>query len=214
MLRAALAGALAGYAIAIPVGVIAVLILSTAATRGLVAGLAAGAGTATADGLYALLAALSGTALGDAIAPWLVGLRLVAAAVLAAIGLAGLRQARRAAAVPSVSLEDAGGASGERRGTAATYVRFVGLTLLNPVTVIYFAALMVGLPAIGTALVDRLAFVGGAGLASLSWQSALAGFGAILHRRTAGRGRVVLTALGYLVVLVFALRIGLEAIAA
>jgi threonine/homoserine/homoserine lactone efflux protein len=47
--QAALAGLVAGYAIAIPVGAIAVLIIHTALTQGLRAGLAAGAGAATAD---------------------------------------------------------------------------------------------------------------------------------------------------------------------
>ena len=47
MLEAALAGAIAGYAIAIPVGAIAVLIIHIGLTSGLRQGLAAGAGAAT-----------------------------------------------------------------------------------------------------------------------------------------------------------------------
>ncbi|MFI5261959.1 MAG: LysE family transporter [Candidatus Limnocylindrales bacterium] len=222
MLSAAVAGAVAGYAIAIPVGVIAILILSTAASRGLVVGLAAGAGAASADGAYALLAALFGTAVGTALAPWLMPLRVVAAVALAAIGAAGLWSVRREALATSAPTP--GGApqagagpavSGVRRpGAGATYLRFLGLTLLNPVTVIYFAALMVGLPAIGSDLADRLAFVVGAFVASLSWQSLLAAVGAVLHRRTAGRGRLVLSTLGYLIVLAFAVRIGLDVLGA
>src|SRR4029079_10119068 len=56
MLDAAVAGALAGYAIAVPVGAIAVLIIHTAITRGLRNGVAAAWGVASADGIYASLA--------------------------------------------------------------------------------------------------------------------------------------------------------------
>ena len=94
MLTSAIAGALAGFGIAVPVGAIAVLIVTTAAARGAVVGFAAGAGTASADGIYASLAALFGAALSGVIAPWLAGLRVAAAIVLAAIGLIGLWRLR------------------------------------------------------------------------------------------------------------------------
>ena len=71
---------------------------------------------------------------------------------------------------------------------------------------------MVALPAIGTAPAERLAFAAGAFVASLSWQSVLAVVGAVLHRRTSPAGRTVLSAVGYLIVLGFAVRIGAQAI--
>ena len=97
-------------------------------------------------------------------------------------------------------------------GAGATYLRFLGLTLLNPVTIIYFAALMVALPAIGAAPAERLAFAGGAFAASLTWQTMLVGVGAVLHRRTSAGSRNILSVLGYLIVLAFAVRIGAQAI--
>jgi arginine exporter protein ArgO len=215
VLTSALAGTLAGFGIAIPVGAIAVLIIATAASRGLAVGLAAGAGTASADGIYASLAAVFGAVLSGGIAPWLTDLRVVASLALAAIGAAGLWRLRkawgasRAAAAgpdPSPSPTRTGA------GAAGTYVRFLGLTLLNPVTVIYFAALMVALPAVGTAPAERLAFAAGAFVASLSWQSLLAVVGVVLHRRTSPAGRLVLSVVGYLIVLGFAVRIGAQAI--
>jgi len=212
VLTSAIAGALAGFGIAIPVGAIAVLIIATAASRGLAVGLAAGAGAASADGIYASLAALFGAALGGTIAPWLADLRVVAALALAAIGVVGLWRVGQAWRAASAGPDPAPSPARTGAGAGGTYARFLGLTLLNPVTVIYFAALMVALPAIGATPVERLAFAAGAFVASLSWQSLLAVVGAVLHRRTSSTGRIVLSAVGYLIVLGFAVRIGAQAI--
>jgi len=95
------------------------------------------------------------------------------------------------------------------RAALATYARFAALTLLNPMTVIYFAALMLGLPEIGDAAGERAAFVVGAFAASLSWQLLLAVIGALAQRRLPTRFQVGVGLLGNLVIAAFALRIGL-----
>jgi arginine exporter protein ArgO len=197
-----LAGVVAGYAIAIPVGAIAVLIVELGVRRGFRIAAAAGAGAGTADGLYAALAALGGAALAGVIAPLEEPLRLVAGGVLLGIalrGFAGILLARDGAEAPDeVPL-----------AAMTTYLRFVGLTLLNPMTVIYFAALMLGLPEIGDAPGERAAFVAGAFGASLSWQLLLAGVGAVAHRRLPARFRIGVSLLGSAIIAIFAFRIGL-----
>ena len=90
MLQAAIAGALAGYAIAIPVGAIAVLIIHTGLTRGLRVGIAAGAGAATADFIYSTIAVIAGIGVTALIAPWIPALRIVGGLVLIALGVRGL----------------------------------------------------------------------------------------------------------------------------
>jgi arginine exporter protein ArgO len=88
-----------------------------------------------------------------------------------------------------------------------TYLTFLGLTLLNPLTIVYFTALILGDIDAGRTVLERLAFVLGAGLASLSWQWLLAAFGALAGRHlptTAGRA---LSALGNLVVFALGLRL-------
>ncbi len=175
VLEAFVIGVFAGYAIAIPVGPIAVLILRTGVRDGLRAAMAAGAGTATADVVYASLAMLAGPALVAIIAPVLVPARLLAAAML--LGLA-VRQLRSV---------DFSATAREPAGTARTYATVLALTLLNPATVIYFASLAVGLPTISAEAAARALFVIGAGLASLSWQWLLAGAGAALHGRVPAR---------------------------
>lgn len=210
MLTAFVAGIFAGYGVAIPVGAIAVLIIEMGARRGLRLGLAAGVGAATADGLYALVAAVTGVALAATIAPYVTLLRVVAVVLLVLIAARGLWSLWR---------DWTAGSSAEVTGTSApaadtsgtrVYARFLGLTLLNPMTVIYFGALIVGLPSTGESAAAKLAFVGGAFLASLSWQSLLAAFGAFLHRRAPARVRLGVSIAGYLIVLGFAARIAFE----
>ena len=201
MVDAVLLGALAGYAIAMPVGPIAVLILRTGMRDGLRAALAAGAGCATADLVYASLAMLAGPPLVALIAPVLRPARLVAAALLLLLALRGLRAT------------DLGGAERAPAAPLRTYATVLGLTLLNPSTVIYFASLAVGLPAISAEPAARALFVVAAALASLSWQWLLAGAGASLHGRVPPRlGRV--TAIGSAVIIGgLALKIALDALA-
>lgn len=193
------AGALAGYGVAIPVGAISVLIIDAALRRGLAIGLSAGAGAATADGVYALVAALAGAAVAALVAPLGVELRVISVVVLAVIGVRGLLSLRgRGAEAAATEL------SPSRRGT---YLTILGLTIINPMTVIYFTALILGLPAIGTGAPEKLAFVAGAFLASLSWQSLLALVGSVAHRRLPARFRVFAGVLGDVIVLAFALNI-------
>lgn len=200
MTGAFLAGAAAGYAIAIPVGAIAVLILYTGIRRGVRIGGAAATGAASADGIYALVAMLFGTALAGFIEPVSRPLRLVSAVVLVVIAARGLRSLR-----PGV----VGSRTRQVPPTAwRTYLQLLALTLLNPATVIYFSALILGLPDVGGGLPERLAFVAGAFLSSLSWQWLLAIVGSAGHRRLSPRLQVATSVLGNLVILGFAALIG------
>ena len=206
-MNAFIAGAIAGYGVAIPVGAIAVLIIDAGIRRGWRVALAAGAGTATADGVYAALAALAGAAIASAIEPYIVALRWVSVAVLVAIALRGLlalrHEARALAATGGVVTREAARPGDVRR----TYLRFLGLTIVNPATVIYFAALVLGLPSIGEGSLDRLTFVVGALIASLSWQSFIATIGALAHGRLPPHARLWTSLAGNLIVLGFAANI-------
>ncbi len=197
MLEAALAGALAGYAIAVPVGAIAVLIIHTGLSHGLRAAMAAAAGAATADLIYATLAALAGLGLVQAIGPLISPLRIVGGVVLIHLGLRGLFLLR--SATESVSPETA--RAELRRPHHRTYLSLLGLTLLNPATVVYFTALTVGLPFLGD-VTERLVFAVAAGAASLSWQLLLAVVGAALSRGFGHRVRRPTVILGNMVILI------------
>ena len=193
-------GALAGYGIAIPVGAIGVLLVDVAMRRGFKPAAAAGAGVATADFLYALVAVLVGAAMAGAVESFQDTLRIVSAVVLMVVAahLSWTALRSRAPAdqtrVPVV-------------GVVRTYVRFVGLTILNPATITYFVALIVGLDRGDATAADKALFVAGAFLASLSWQLWLAALGAFLHRRIPESVRWVFGAAGAIVVAGFAVRL-------
>lgn len=204
MIESFIAGALAGLAIAIPVGAIAILIVDTGLRRGFRPASAAGFGAASADGIYAGIAALFGAVIATFLEPWIPTLRLASVVVLLAIAIRGFLAVRGAGARPG------GGEGADGPGFLGTYVRFLGLTLINPQTVVYFAALIVGLPTIGTTSAERAAFVAGAFVASAAWQQLLAGFGAIAHHRLPPATRTVTSIVGNLLIVAFALRIALE----
>ena len=197
MSAAFLAGVVAGYGIAVPVGAIAVLIAGLSARVSLRVGAAAGLGAATADGLYALAAVLGGAAVAGVVAPVATPLRWAAAVVLAAmavlIAAGAVRNRRRPPAErprPATALR--------------AYLGVLGLTLLNPATVVYFAALVLGRGDAG----GGIPFVAGAFLASASWQLLIAGGGSLVGRVLTGeRGRLVTALVSSAVILVLAVHL-------
>jgi threonine/homoserine/homoserine lactone efflux protein len=194
--QAFLLGVAAGYAIAIPFGPIAILIVRTGVRQGLRAAAAAGAGTATADLVFATIAMLFGAAASAVLAPILPAARLVAGGALAVIAVRGL------VAAPSRIDRESGTSK-----PGSTYLLFLGLTMLNPPTVIYFASLAIALPEVSADFPSRGAFVVGAFLSSLSWQEFLAVVGAMLHGRLTPRLQRITAAVSSLIILALAARV-------
>jgi threonine/homoserine/homoserine lactone efflux protein len=201
VMTAFLEGLAAGYGIAIPVGAVAILIVNTALSRGFRLGFMAGAGAATADLLYAALAVLAGSSLAHALAPLALPVRAVGGLALMALAVWGLWKGRRVPAAPLP--EHPSGRAGP------IYLQFVGLTLLNPLTIVYFAAYILGRQpaAQGASPAEAAAFVLGAGLASASWQSLLAALGGLARRSVTPRFRTFAVAMGNLIVLALGIRI-------
>lgn len=196
-------GLLAGYGIAIPVGAIAILIVETGLRDGFLSAFLAGAGAATADLFYATIAVLAGVAVATALAPHATAIKNVSVIVLFALGGYGLwraysrRNKQRTMAGAPV-----------RRGKARIYWQFLALTLLNPLTIVYFSALILGRdPTATTTATDQLAFIIGAGLASLSWQTLLAGTGALAKQVLTPRFQLYASLLGNLLIIGLGTRI-------
>ena len=204
-MRALFEGILAGLGIAVPVGPIAVLLVDLSTRRGFAHALPAAIGAASADLTYAAVAAVVGLAVADTVGSFAGPLRAISVVALLAIVVIRTRELLRD------RVRDAG-TSVERVDPSAvrTYGAFLGLTLLNPVTITYFAALILGLQddALAGAGAKAL-FVAGAFAASASWQVLLIAAGAVLHRRLPERAQLVTGAIGNLVILGFAVRLAL-----
>ncbi|HYO18817.1 MAG TPA: LysE family transporter [Dermatophilaceae bacterium] len=188
MTGAVLAGLLAGYGIAMPVGAVATYLVTLTARTSARVGAAGALGVASADGLYALIAVIGGAALTGLISRIAGPLRWVSAAVLVML----------AVRIAWTAIRDH--RSGGLRSTADStttagraYGSLLGITLLNPVTVLYFSALVLGSKANGLGGAPASAvFVLAAFCASASWQLVLVGGGVALGRVLTGRtGRLV-----------------------
>ncbi|MDX2295705.1 MULTISPECIES: lysine transporter LysE [Streptomyces] len=147
MTAAVVAGLLAGYGIAIPVGAVGAHLVAVAARS-----------------------------------PWRTG---AGAGVLLVLAAASARTALRA--------HRAGTPPGERPVTAPhrAFWTFLGITVLNPMTVLYFTALVLGGHAT-TGPAEGAVFVAAAFAASASWQLLLASTGTLLgHALTGARARLL-----------------------
>ncbi|MCK2241549.1 MULTISPECIES: LysE/ArgO family amino acid transporter [unclassified Crossiella] len=186
MIEALVAGLLAGYGIAMPVGAVATYLVALSARTSLRIGAAAALGVAAADGLYALLAVLGGAALTDLLRPVAEPLRW--ASVLILVGLA-IRTAYSAVRRFRDGQDPASTESPPKPGRA--FLLLLGITVLNPTTVVYFSALVLGRSGAAATGWSAIVFVLAAFLASASWQLVLATGGSLLGRVLTGpRGRL------------------------
>ncbi|MFE6052572.1 LysE family transporter [Kitasatospora sp. NPDC056446] len=193
MIAALVAGLLAGYGIAMPVGAVATYLVALTARTSLKVGACAALGVATADGLYALIAVVGGSALAHAIQPIMLPLRWASALVL--IGLAvrgGAAAIGRYRDRPAATRAD----EGAPVSPARAYVGLWGITMMNPMTVVYFAALVLGArTTVAPSHLEQVVFVLAAFAASAGWQLLLAGGGALLGRVLTGSRGQLMTAM-------------------
>ncbi len=193
MTAAVAAGLLAGWAVAVPVGAIGAYLVALSATAPRRTAVGAALGVACADGAYALVAVLGGAALAPLVTQVEGPLRGAAAVVLLALAVRTAAGALRPVGdVPPLAARRA-------------FVRLLALTLVNPMTVVTFSALVVGMSG-GWSWAEQLVFAGSAFLASASWQLLLAGFGGLLGSALTGRrGRLATGLVSSAVIAVLAL---------
>ncbi|MEU4114842.1 LysE family transporter [Kitasatospora sp. NPDC028055] len=185
-MRAALvAGLLAGWGVAVPVGAVGAYLVALTARTSLRTGACAALGVAAADGLYAVPATLGGSGLAPLLVPVATPLRIASALVLLALAVRTAVTALRAPGTPAAL------AAPTPPGPGRAFLTLLGITLLNPLTVLYFAALILGDgPGSPAGPLARTVFPLAVFAASASWQLLLALGGALLGRTLAGtRGR-------------------------
>ncbi|MBS2534864.1 LysE family transporter [Catenulispora sp. NF23] len=195
------AGALAGLGVALPLGAVGALLLREGLVNGFRVAAASAAGIATVDTLYCTVATLAGAVVAPTVQRHR-GVFLVLSGLL--IVVIGVRQLRRGLMRQARAVSEV-----EQVSASAAYVRFVGLTAVNPTTLVYFVALSGALATRGGSWAGPAAFVAAAGVASLAWQLVLAAIGALFGRSVgAGATRTIGVVAS---VLVIALGIGVLA---
>lgn len=183
-----LQGLVTGWAIAVPVGAVGALLVAVSSRAGWRVGAVGALGVATVDGVYAALAVAGGAALAGLLAPVAGTLRVAAAAVLLAVAALTLVHALRGG---GRDVGAPGPPAPTRLRPWSAYAVFVGLTAVNPTTVVYFVAVVLGNREVVAGTGQAVLFVAAATVASASWQLLLAGGGAALGAAVAGpRGRL------------------------
>lgn len=162
-----------GIVVAAPVGAMGVLCIQRVLAHGWRAGMATGAGIATADAGYAALAAFGVTAVSQWMVAYQAQFRIVGGIGLLWLGWRAVRTPPAPAAAAAV----------DSPRLAVLYSSAVGLTLTNPMTIMAFAAIFAGAGLVaqagtGSALVVTL----GVALGSFGWWLALStGVWAVRH---------------------------------
>jgi threonine/homoserine/homoserine lactone efflux protein len=196
------AGLIVGIMIATQFGAVSALLLETAVCAGPRAGAAAALGVASVDMAYATGAVVAG------LAAHLAQVRTVAAVILALVGVHGLWALTRGPSRDQRAQAPTLGDVSRRFGVpSAQYFRFIGLTAINPLTIVYFGSVTASLSLSGVP--EGIAFLVGAGTASALWHLALSLAAGHAGRRLTPRIQRVVSIAGRLAVLVMAIRLAI-----
>jgi len=129
-----LKGMALGFSIAAPIGPIGILCIRRTMTEGRAYGLVSGLGAATADAMYGMVAAFGLTFISSLLIGQRTWLSLIGGAFLCYLGV------RTFLSKPAER-----GASAQRGGLLGAYASTLFLTLTNPMTIMFFAAVFAGL---------------------------------------------------------------------
>ena len=132
-------GFILGFTIAAAVGPISLLCIKRTLAEGRTVGFVSGLGVATADATYGAIAAFGLTAITDQLVAWRQPLAIVGGLFLLWIAWRTIRS------VPGEAATDPSAGGRDRRGLVGAYLSTLGLTMTNPMTILSFAALFVGL---------------------------------------------------------------------
>jgi threonine/homoserine/homoserine lactone efflux protein len=159
-------GAVLGFTIAAAVGPISLLVMRRTLAEGRAYGLASGLGVATADAVYGAVAAFGLTAVSSLLVDARRPLGLIGGVFLLWLAWRTFRS------VPSVAAAERLAPRGGRDLVAA-WASLLGLTLTNPMTILSFAALFVGLGIAGGDLVGATLLTAGVWAGSAAWWAVL-----------------------------------------
>lgn len=203
-------GFLAGLALAIPVGPMAIMLVNTTVSKGLRHGVIGALGMASVDGLYALTVFVIGAMVASILSSLKLVLGLIGATILLVLGIQTL--------VKNLALlkqDEATATSPTNQSTVLkTFGVFVAATVVNPPTALYFLAIAPNVANMGyqlsfetVAVFTVAVFIG-----SLIWQEALVFVGLSIRSITTNRFRVWLGLIGGALIIALAISIGYRAL--
>ena len=203
-------GFLAGLALAIPVGPMAIMLVNTTVSKGLRHGVIGALGMASVDGLYALTIFVIGAMVASILSSLKLVLGLIGATILLVLGIQTL--------VKNLALlkqDEATATSPTNQSTVLkTFGVFVAATVVNPPTALYFLAIAPNVANMGyqlsfetVAVFTVAVFIG-----SLIWQEALVFVGLSIRSITTNRFRVWLGLIGGALIIALAISIGYRAL--
>jgi threonine/homoserine/homoserine lactone efflux protein len=128
-------GVVAGIALAIPLGPMAILLISTTIKYGRRIGIFGALAMASVDFSYAALVFAFGNALISSLNDWVLPMRIAGSVILAYVAAKIFIDARRSAKLESPQLDNS------PTSRLKTYAKFFGLTILNPATAFYFVGI-------------------------------------------------------------------------
>jgi threonine/homoserine/homoserine lactone efflux protein len=169
-----------GLGLALPLGPMAILLITTTMARGKRAGALGASAMASVDFSYAVLVFAVGSIVLQAITPLILPLRLLGSLVLVWVAVQIFRSSRKAK-LEAKSID----AKPEQSGFA-TYAMFFGLTVINPATAFYFLAITPSVAQVsaGSGLsINVLAFGFGVFFGSAIWQFTLVAASNFLSKR-------------------------------
>ena len=185
----------------------AIMLVNTTIARGWRHGSIGALGMASVDFSYALLVFFAGRIISGFLGEYGMWLGLGGALVLLWLGLSTLTRNLRLIGRPD---ESSSGSVGGKT-LLATYGIFVGATVLNPPTALYFLAIAPNLGGLSSAANAPWFFALGVFIGSVIWQEALALAGLGLRQITSNRVRPWIGAFGGALIIALAIKIALDA---
>jgi len=160
-------GMIAGFAIAVPVGPLSLLVIHRTVGKGRLHGILSGLGIATSDSCYATIAFLGLTAVSGFIVGHQTAFRCLAGIVLVLVGI------RIFLAVPAAVRNTTDDPDSYLRD----YLSLFAIAAANPLTIIVFMTILpgFGIVAHGTSLIAAAPFVAGVFTGSAIWWIILCG---------------------------------------
>jgi threonine/homoserine/homoserine lactone efflux protein len=196
-------GMVIGLLLAAPVGPISLLCIQRTVADGRLHGILSGFGVATSDSFYAAVTYLGLTVISGLIIAHQTAFRLFSGIALLLIGI------RICLFVPATLPERS-----EHESFLRDYLSMVAITIVNPLTVIFFAAVLPGFGVVfpGTSYLAAAAFVGGVFCGSCLWWIVLCGsIGSVRSRigleniRLINRlSGILITGIGVILILIIA----------